>query len=147
MWLPPSMVLTPLAKLKVASLKVELYWSAHSTRGAVGLLLDVDRPGEEHFAVLVEVPHEALDAALEVESHLDVVAVVDESEPEAFVQVGGLAEALQQDHGVEVDVLEDVVVGDERAWSCRSAPGRRCPDRHTRLSLTILTSLVGMPRS
>ena len=56
--------------------------------------LDVDRPGVEDFLVPVEVAHERLQAALEVEGALPIVALVDERDPDALGQVGRLAKAL-----------------------------------------------------
>ena len=56
--------------------------------------LDVDRAGVEDFLVAVQVPHERLEAALEVERALAVVPLVDERDPDPLVQVCRLAQAL-----------------------------------------------------
>ena len=95
-WLPPSMVLMQLAKLKVDSVKPSLYWMAASTMVPLTGSLDVDGLRVDDVAVLVQVAHEAGDAALEVEVHLAVAALVEEADPDALGQVGHLAEALGQ---------------------------------------------------
>ena len=72
------MVLMLLAKLNVASVKPSLYWSATSTDVLSDCFVDVDRPRLEDDALAVEVADEALDAALEVERELAVVALVED---------------------------------------------------------------------
>ena len=62
--------------------------------GAALAALDVDRARVEDLLVPVEVADERLEAALEVEGPLAIVALVDERDPDALGQVGRLAEAL-----------------------------------------------------
>ena len=80
---------------------------------AVGLLVDVDRPRLEDDALAVEVADEALNAAFEVERELAVVALVEDADPDAFNQVGALAQSLRERHEIVVELSEDLGIGQE----------------------------------
>ncbi len=74
--------------------------------------LDVDRPMVEGLLVLVQVAHEADQAAFEVERLLvdRRLPLVDERDPDLLVEVGRLAQPLRDDVEVEIEVLEDLGV-------------------------------------
>ena len=89
---PPSTVWMLLAKASTVSAKPSLYCSATSTlvpsttRSTwIGLRV-------EHIAAPIQVPHEAGDAALEVEVLLAVDPLVAQPDPDPLVQVGALAQ-------------------------------------------------------
>ena len=63
-------------------------------RGTAFSSLDIDGARLEDLLVAVEMAHEGLQAALEVERSLAVAALVDEGDPDALGQIGRLAETL-----------------------------------------------------
>ena len=81
--------------------------------------IDVDRPVVQGFLVPIEVPDERLQAALEVEGPLAVVPLVDERDPDALVQVRGLAESLADRLERVVDGLEHLGIGAEAGRGAR----------------------------
>jgi len=82
-------------------------------RRAIALLFRVDGPRLEDDALAVEVTHEALDAALEVEREIAAVALVEEANPDALDQVGALAQTLGERREVVVELGEDLAIGQE----------------------------------
>ena len=92
---------------------------------AFDFLLDVDRL-VEHFAILVQVAHEAANAAFEVERHpacAVVGALITEFDGQAAVEERHLAEALFQRLKPEVGLLEDDRVGHEGGAGAGGAVG------------------------
>ena len=82
-------------------------------RSTVHLPLDVDRPGVDHLAVVVQVTDEAGDAAIEEEVDLAVISLVDEMDPDALRQVGDFTEMLGQRLEIVVELRKDLAVGQE----------------------------------
>ena len=77
-------------------------------------LLHVERLGLEHLAVVVQVAHEAADAALEVEGPVVLgVRLGPADDPEPLVQVRHLPEPREQRVPVEAGVAEHLRVGRE----------------------------------
>ena len=80
----------------------------------VGDGLEVEGVGLEHLSVLVELAHEARDAALEVEGAVGLRVVFGgEGDADGLVEVGHLAEALEEDVAVVEGGAEDFAVGEE----------------------------------
>ena len=75
--------------------------------------LDVDRAAVQCFLVPVQVAHEGLQSTLEVERALAVHAFVDQGDPDALGQVGGLADALADRVERVLRGREDLRVGTE----------------------------------
>ncbi len=75
--------------------------------------LDVDGHLVERLAVAVQVADERRDPTLEHEVLLAVRALVHESDPESLVEVRGLAQAGGDRFPVEIDLVEDLRVGNE----------------------------------
>ncbi len=71
----------------------------------------------ERFLVLVQMAHERDEAALEIERTFTIGPVVEEADPEALVQVGGLAESLGYRVEAELYGLEHLGIGQERGGS------------------------------
>ena len=93
--------------------------------GGADQALDVDRPRVEHVAAPVQVPHEAGDAALEVEVLLGVDPLVSQADPEALVQVRRLAKPGADRLPAEVERLEDLRIGlEEGPRPVGPLPGR-----------------------
>ena len=65
--------------------------------GPALIALDVDRPAVQRLLVPVQVPHERLQATLEVERPLAVDPLIDEPDPDLLGQVGRLAQALRDE--------------------------------------------------
>ena len=61
----------------------------------------------ERLLVLVQVADEGDEAALEIERTFTIGPIVQEANPEAFVEIGGLAETLGDGVERELDRLED----------------------------------------
>ncbi len=74
---------------------------------------DVDRAVVEGFLVPVQVPHERLEAALEVEGPLTIDPLVDERDPDALREVGGLPESLRDELERVLRGLEHLGIGPE----------------------------------
>ena len=101
--------------------------------------LDVDRPGVEDFLVPVQVPDERLEAALEVERALAIVPLVDERDPDALRQVGGLAQALADQLERVLGRLEHLGIGEEaRRRAATGALRADLLDRARRLAARVL---------
>ena len=80
----------------------------------VGFALEVDDVLVDRVLRLVDVGDEVLDAALVVElDGLPVRALVDELDVQALRQEGRLAETLHHGAGLDVELLEDLGVGQE----------------------------------
>src|SRR5262249_60545013 len=90
--------------------------------GALGL--EEDDVPVKGLPALVQVVDEVDDAALVAELHLPALApLVDEAHEKAAREKGGLAEALGQRVEVELRLLEDVGVGQERDRRARRLRG------------------------
>ncbi len=86
----------------------------HLDLAVVGLAFEEDRLAVQRVLVLVEVGDEVDDAALVVEGVLLAAgALVDQLDLEAAGEEGGLAQALGQGRVVELELVEDLVVGEE----------------------------------
>ncbi len=86
----------------------------HLDLAVVGLVLEEDRLAVQRVLVLVEVGDEVDDAALVVEGVLLARrSLVDQLDLEAAGEEGGLAQALGQGRVVELELVEDLVVGQE----------------------------------
>ena len=101
-----------------------MYWSATSTAVPPSRPIDVDRAVVERFLVPVEVAHERLQAALEVEGALAIAPLVDERDPHALVEVGGLAQALADRVELVVRGLEHLGIGPEARPGALAGPLR-----------------------
>ena len=101
--------------------------------------IDVDRLVVEGLLVAVEVPHERLEAALEVERSLAIGAPVDERDPDALGEVRGLAQVLRDRVELELGALEHQGVGAEPRL-CPTPVALRSDllDRTRRLSALVL---------
>ena len=84
-WVPPSTVWILLAKARTVSAKPSLYWMRDLDGGRAITPLDGDGSLAQRLLVLVEVAHEARDAALEVERALPpgLLALIDEADVDA----------------------------------------------------------------
>ena len=92
----------------------------------------------QRVLVLVEVADEVVDAALVLERDLvGRAALVDQLDPQAAGQEGGLAQALGERGEVELDLVEDLEVGQE---------GDRRPGL-LRLRALLQLGRCGLPRS
>ncbi len=80
---------------------------------ALDLALHVHRPRVDHVAVGVEVGHEGLDAALEVEGVLVAGLLVAQDDGDRLVEEGQLAQAVGDDLPGEAALGEDLRVGPE----------------------------------
>ena len=92
--------------------------------GVAFLALDVDRALGQDILVPVHVPDEGHQAAFEVERALAVVALVDERDPDALVEVGGLAQALGDRLERVVGLLEHLGIGPEAGPGALARAGR-----------------------
>ena len=92
----------------------------------VVLALEVDDVLVDRLLGVVDVGHEVLDPALGVELvTILALALVDERDPQATRQEGGLPESLHERLRREVELLEDLGVrqeGDRRAGVARRLP-------------------------
>ena len=82
-------------------------------RGGALLALDVDRAAVQGFLVPVQVAHERLEATLEVEGPFTIDPLVDQGDPDALGEVGGLAQPLADRLERVFDRLEHLGVGAE----------------------------------
>ena len=116
-----------------------LYCRATSTAVAALAPIDVDRPMVERLLVSVQMTHERLQAALEVEGALAVATFVDERDPDALVQVRGFAQTLADRVELVVDRLEHLRVGPEAGAGALPGPLRaELLDRSERLAAPVL---------
>ena len=113
-WVPPSGVLMVLAKAKTDFAEAVGVLDGGLDVGRLHVHVDVDGDMERR-PVAVEVAHEGLDAALEVEVRLEghVGALVDQREVDAAREEGHLAEAGGEGLVGVVEHLEDGVVAQE----------------------------------
>ena len=93
--------------------------------GSVHYALNVDGPRIQRFTSPVQVAHERGDTALEVEVLLSIHALVAEPDPEALIEVGGLAQAGGDQLPGEIEHVEDLWIGPkDRARPARATPRR-----------------------
>src|SRR6476661_1419439 len=86
---------------------------------------DVDRPVVDDFLLAVQVPHERLESALEVERPLAVSSLIAEGDPDTFGEIRRFAEPLADGFVIELRRLEHLRVGPEargRPFACSLGP-------------------------
>ena len=119
----------------------------HLDVGLLDLLLDMHWLRHHDVAVLVQVPHEGLEAAVEVERHLllAALALIHQRERQPAIEVRHLADALRECLELEVASLHDREVRLEdrrRARADRWTHRLHRRDRHTAAILLHIQLIV-----